>query len=169
MPRARRASAPPRVFFHNPTRVRPHDQKNASGSGISMDHAPTMNLFSKRNPQYSPLRLVPPRTVGTHFAIVHEEPHLGLPDDCDCDAVHQVFSSSKLVTSEELRWIEDTETDVARVTQRLVGFAQINYCCFYVELRYPLLFSYHHSCLLKVLRKGTDCKLVYDRLARPIR
>jgi len=94
-----------------------------------MDHAPTTNLFSTRNPQYSPLRLVAPRTVGTHIAIVHEEPHLDLPDDCDCDTVHQVFSSSKLVTSEKLGWIEDAETDaanVARVTKQLVGFAQIN-------------------------------------------
>ena len=128
MPRARRASAPPRVFFNNPTHAHPHDQKDAP-SGISIVQART-NLFSKRNPQCPPLRVVPSRMVGTHIAVVHEEPQLDLPDDCDRDTVSQVFSSSTSVTSEELRWLQKaTETehasrdDVARGTRKPVGNA----------------------------------------------
>ena len=66
--------------------------------------------------------------IGTHIAVVHEEPQLDLPDDCDRDTASQVFSSSTLVTSEELRWLQPaTETehvsrgDVARVTRESVG------------------------------------------------
>ena len=65
--------------------------------------------------------------IGTHIAVVHEEPQLDLPDDCDRDTASQVFSSSTLVTSEELRWLPATETehvnrgDVARVTRESVG------------------------------------------------
>jgi hypothetical protein len=129
MPRARRASAPPRVFFNNPTHARPHDQKDASASssGISIVQARRTNLFSKRNPQCPPLRVIPSRMVGTQIAVVHEEPKLDLPDDCDRDTVSQVFSSSTLVTSEESRWLQKaTETehanrgDVARVTRESV-------------------------------------------------
>jgi hypothetical protein len=135
MPRARRASAPPRVFFNNgpyPTHVRPHDQKNASASssGRSIVHATRTNLFSKRNPQCPPLHVVPSRIIGTHIAVVHEELPLDFPDDCDRDTVSQAFSSSTLVTSEELRWLQKaTETEhadrggVAKVTQEPVGNA----------------------------------------------
>ncbi|KIM35008.1 hypothetical protein M413DRAFT_369944 [Hebeloma cylindrosporum] len=95
MPRARRASAPPRVFFNNanPRCVRPHDPKNASSTDLCSPVAPS-------------------RIVGTHIAVVHEETRLDLPDDCDRD-------------TEELRWgvQEHTETehdgrhDVANVTK----------------------------------------------------
>ena len=48
---------------------------------------------------------IPSRMVGTHIVVVHEEPKLDLPDDCDRDTVSQLFSSSTLVTLEELRWV----------------------------------------------------------------
>ena len=129
MPRARRASAPPRVFFNNRTHARPHDQNDASASssGISLVHSTGTSLLSKRNPQYPPLRIVPSRIIGNHIAVVHEEPQLNLPDDCDRDTV---FSSSTLVTSEELRWPQQTTVtghanrgDVAKGTQEPVGNA----------------------------------------------
>ncbi|KIM39339.1 hypothetical protein M413DRAFT_447276 [Hebeloma cylindrosporum] len=53
MPRARRASAPPRVFFNNanPRCVRPHDPKNASSTDLCSPVAPS-------------------RIVGTHIAVL---------------------------------------------------------------------------------------------------
>jgi hypothetical protein len=71
------------------THARPHDQKNASASssGISIVQARRTNLFSKRNPQHPPLRVIPSCMVGTHIAVVHEEPKLDLPDDYDRDTV----------------------------------------------------------------------------------
>jgi hypothetical protein len=101
------ASAPPRVFFNNPTHARPHDQKSAfaSSSGISIAQATRTNLFSKRNPQRPPLCVIPSRMIGTHIVVVHEEPKLDLPDDCDRDTISQLFSSSTLVTLEELQWV----------------------------------------------------------------
>jgi hypothetical protein len=73
------------------THARPHDQKNASASssGISIVQARRTNLFSKRNPQHPPLRVIPSCMVGTHIAVVHEEPNLklDLPDDYDRDTV----------------------------------------------------------------------------------
>jgi hypothetical protein len=73
-----------------------------------------------------------------------------------------------LTPEEGLRWVQremDTEKangdEVARVTQELVRrqrFAHIlGY--YYVELRH--LFSYHHDfCLLRLLRKRSDCQLI---------
>jgi hypothetical protein len=82
-----------------------HISVSTSSSGISIVQAMRANLFSKRNPQHPPLRLIPSRMVGTHIVVVHEEPKLDLPDDCDRDTVSQLFLSSTLVTLEELRWV----------------------------------------------------------------